>query len=486
MTEKNKQLILIGGGGHCRSCIDVIELENRYSIVGILDKKENIGDTILGYKILGDDSDIYKYAESGCFFLITVGQIKNALLRKKLFERVVKTKGTLAKIVSPRAYVAKSSFIGEGTIVMHDVLINANTCIGNNCIINSKALIEHDCNIMSHCHVSTAAVINGDVEMGEGCFFGSNAVSKQGVSIEDGSFVKANSCFVSHDRKRTAFLTTIFPTNLQFVTDFFMSLSEQSYKKFDVIVLNDGYTDFHLIKERFKNLNIIELAAAGSIAKNRQALLQYSKVNDYDFAIFGDIDDTFSNERIEKSLEGLTRSDIVFNDLTSIKNGVVIDQCIYSHRLKDQELISLDFIKNKNVFGMSNTAVNLKVIPLSLTFFPDELVAVDWFFFTLLLLNGLKAHFIADAITYYRQHDSNTIGISSFSEEKINSILSVKIIHYKNLIAFSDQFNCLLDETLALKENILDKLLLNDLLIDNRNRVKYPLWWELTDFRNET
>ncbi|HQB08035.1 MAG TPA: acetyltransferase, partial [Rectinema sp.] len=38
-----KDIILIGGGGHCRSVIDVIELGNEFRIIGIIDKEENIG-----------------------------------------------------------------------------------------------------------------------------------------------------------------------------------------------------------------------------------------------------------------------------------------------------------------------------------------------------------------------------------------------------------------------------------------------------------
>ena len=34
-----KKIILIGGGGHCKSCIDVIESEKKYTIKGILEKK---------------------------------------------------------------------------------------------------------------------------------------------------------------------------------------------------------------------------------------------------------------------------------------------------------------------------------------------------------------------------------------------------------------------------------------------------------------
>ena len=126
----------------------------------------------------------------------------------------------------------------------------------SNCIINSKALIEHDCNVLSHCHISTSAVLNGDVIVGEGTFFGSNAVSKQGVNIESNSFIKANSCFVANKRKRIAFLTTIFPTELSYVTDFFNSLSKQSFRWFDVIVLNDGYKNFSDIKNKYHYLSL--------------------------------------------------------------------------------------------------------------------------------------------------------------------------------------------------------------------------------------
>ena len=49
------KLILIGGGGHCKSCIDVIEQEDNYEIVGIIDVPEKKGEKIL-------NSDIFSKA----------------------------------------------------------------------------------------------------------------------------------------------------------------------------------------------------------------------------------------------------------------------------------------------------------------------------------------------------------------------------------------------------------------------------------------
>ena len=188
MKEK---IVLIGGGGHCHSVIDVIEQENKYEIIGIVDTKENVGKKVLDYEIIGCDDDLETIFLSCKNALITVGQIKTSDLRIKLFEKLKNIGFNLPIIVSSLAYVSKHSSIEEGTVIMHHALVNANVKIGKNCIINSKALIEHDCIIGNNCHISTASVLNGGVIVKDNTFFGSNATSKQVIEIA--GFIKAGS-----------------------------------------------------------------------------------------------------------------------------------------------------------------------------------------------------------------------------------------------------------------------------------------------------
>ena len=187
------KIILIGGGGHCKSAIDVIEQEARFKIAGIIDKPELLGSKILGYPVIGSDFDLESLAKKYQNALVTVGQIKSALVRIKLYDLAIKAGFLLPSIISPNAYVSKHSTIGDGTIVMHNALVNANASIGDNCIINSKALVEHDCLISSHCHISTNANINGGTIIESGCFIGSNVSTKQFITIKKDSFVKAGS-----------------------------------------------------------------------------------------------------------------------------------------------------------------------------------------------------------------------------------------------------------------------------------------------------
>jgi sugar O-acyltransferase (sialic acid O-acetyltransferase NeuD family) len=188
-----KDIVLIGGGGHCKSVIDVIEQEGRFKIAGIVDKSEFLGSDTLGYSVIGNDSDLGNLANKYQYALITVGQIKSPLLRMKLFELAEKSGFILPSIISPRAYISKYTTVGKGTIIMHDALINADTQIGKNCIINSKVLIEHDCQISNHCHISTSATINGGVMVKTGSFIGSGTTTKESIIIGENSFIRAGS-----------------------------------------------------------------------------------------------------------------------------------------------------------------------------------------------------------------------------------------------------------------------------------------------------
>ena len=188
-----KEIILFGGGGHCKSVIDVIESEGIFRIAGIVDKKEKLGDSVLDYKIIATDADIEKLREEYQYALITVGQIYTSEIREKIYDILKRYCFELPIIKSPHAYISLHSDIGEGSVIMHGAIINAGSRIGKNCIINSKALIEHDAVVEDHCHISTGAIVNGGVHVGKGSFIGSNATTKQYIHIPPNSFIKAGS-----------------------------------------------------------------------------------------------------------------------------------------------------------------------------------------------------------------------------------------------------------------------------------------------------
>lgn len=188
-----KDIILIGGGGHCRSCIEVIEQRQDFNIIGILDSFDKIGLKVLGYPIVGIDDDISDFEDRDVSFLVTIGQIKTNNVRKNMYEKLMVRNLKLATIASPYAIISKFSSVGMGTILMHNVILNSNSSIGENCIINTKALIEHDCKIGNHTHISTGTLVNGGCNIGENVFIGSGSVIGHGVTIGDNIIIGAGS-----------------------------------------------------------------------------------------------------------------------------------------------------------------------------------------------------------------------------------------------------------------------------------------------------
>lgn len=186
----NKDILLIGGGGHCKACIDVIERSGLFRITGIVETEATqLHKKILGYEVIGIDEELSQLVKKYRNCLVTVGQIKTAKVRIRLYETLKSLGANLPVVVSPLAYVSPHAQIGEGTIIMHQALVNAGASVGRNCIINTKALVEHDAFVADHCHIATAAVVNGGVKVAAASFFGSGAVSREYIEIGENSVV---------------------------------------------------------------------------------------------------------------------------------------------------------------------------------------------------------------------------------------------------------------------------------------------------------
>ena len=186
-----KPLILVGGGGHCKSVLEAAESAG-YSILGVLDLPEAEGKEILSTMVIGTDDDIPNYVNKA-EFVITVGFIKNPAKRIKLYNKIKEAGGKLATIIASTAYVSKYAEIDEGTVVLHQAFVNAGAKVGKNVILNTATNIEHDAIIGDHCHISTGTMVNGEAQIGDATFIGSQSVVNQCVKVCNGVVIASGS-----------------------------------------------------------------------------------------------------------------------------------------------------------------------------------------------------------------------------------------------------------------------------------------------------
>ena len=190
MTKK-MNLLIVGAGGHTRSCIDVIHASSRFKIQGLIGSCDQVGQTVLGYQVIGSDNDLALFRSDCEFAFIGIGQIKTASVRLNIFSNLRDLGFSFPTFVSSRAYVSPFASLGAGTIVMPGGIIGPGARVGENCIINSQAFVEHDADVGNHCHISTGARINGGVIIDGGSFIGSGSILREGVKIGKNSLVGA-------------------------------------------------------------------------------------------------------------------------------------------------------------------------------------------------------------------------------------------------------------------------------------------------------
>jgi sugar O-acyltransferase (sialic acid O-acetyltransferase NeuD family) len=186
----NKNILLIGGGGHCKSVLDSILELNEYSEIGIVDKKENIGMSVMGVPVVGCDDDLTTLFEYGYKYgFVTVGSIGNPSLRIKLFNLLSEIGYEIPAVIDGTAKVSKHSIIEQGVFIGKQSIINAGSLIQIGSIINSGSIVEHDCQIGAFSHIAPGVVLGGEVIVGENSHIGSNATVKQQVHIGSNSII---------------------------------------------------------------------------------------------------------------------------------------------------------------------------------------------------------------------------------------------------------------------------------------------------------
>jgi len=193
------KLLLIGGGGHCKSVLDTILSIETYSDVAIIDLKENIGRTVLGVPIIGSDDDLSNLFDTGYkHAFITLGSIGTPRLRKVLYETIREIGFIIPIIIDPSATVSEHVAISEGVFVGKGAIVNAGSTIDACAVVNSGAIIEHDCLVGAFAHVAPGATLCGDVTVGNDTHIGANTVIRQGLTIGSNVLIGIGSDIEDH------------------------------------------------------------------------------------------------------------------------------------------------------------------------------------------------------------------------------------------------------------------------------------------------
>lgn len=167
------KVYLYGASSHGKVIAEILE-QNGDTIQGVFDSNPAIT-ALLDYPSLGD-FDAAKLVRNARL-IITIGN--NDTRRKVALQLNV----PFATAIHPSASISKRSTIGEGSVVMAGVSVNADVRVGEHVILNTNCSVDHDCELGNFVHVSPNVALAGNVKVGEGTHLGIGSCVIQGIII---------------------------------------------------------------------------------------------------------------------------------------------------------------------------------------------------------------------------------------------------------------------------------------------------------------
>ena len=187
-----KRLVILGAGAHARAVADLAETCG-FTVAGFTDITAGRPD------VLGDDDQVPALHRAGKIDGAVVGVGNSALPRRAaLYGRLCDAGIPRPCLVHPRATVAPSARVGDGSVVFAGSVLGNGVEIGEDAVLYSGVLVEHDCRLADHAYLGPGVVLSGAVAIEAGAFLGSGAIVLPGRTIGKDAVVGAGALVV-HD-----------------------------------------------------------------------------------------------------------------------------------------------------------------------------------------------------------------------------------------------------------------------------------------------
>ncbi len=245
---------------------------------------------------------------------------------------------------------------------------------------------------------------------------------------------------------KVVFGTVVYPAAVKFMEDYFASLDSQTYKDFKLLLINDGVPrgDLEKVIEKYNiDVDIISPDGNQTPIQLRVLMIHTAKSHGADVLVAGDIDDTFSENRVEKSVEAFEANP----DAGFVYNSLVLPDKTEIMPPMPATTDSVEDILELNYLGLSTTAIRVQLLS-------DELIeslgecktfVFDWYLYCRLLMAGLKGVLASEAATYYRIYDNNFAGVPTATPENIEKEIHIKKNHFDALSKYDDRYKKLLE-----------------------------------------
>jgi sugar O-acyltransferase (sialic acid O-acetyltransferase NeuD family) len=194
-----KNLLVIGSSGHAGAVLECVELQEQYTVIGLLDSFEPRGVHKHGYVVYGRMEDAVELSEStSCrsFFIAVGDNFARWRIASWLSSTIPGIEFPI--IMHPSALVSKSARVGPGTVATAGAIISVNAVVGQGCIVNVASAVNHDCRMDDFSSISGGVQLGGGAVVGFRSSVGVGATLREKVVVGRDSVVGAGAVVTSN------------------------------------------------------------------------------------------------------------------------------------------------------------------------------------------------------------------------------------------------------------------------------------------------
>lgn len=184
----NREILIIGAGGLAKQIVSFLDEKGKVILFDNVSPK--IDPFWRDNQVIQTESELrFHFLNHDTSFILG---ISGRMERKVIEKHIEGLGGQIRSFISEGAVIsAHDAEVGEGSVILYDVLVEANVKIGRSVVINNAAILSHDVRIGDYSEVAPGAKLLGRVTIGKNVLVGAGAVVLPGVKVGDNVVIGA-------------------------------------------------------------------------------------------------------------------------------------------------------------------------------------------------------------------------------------------------------------------------------------------------------
>jgi sugar O-acyltransferase (sialic acid O-acetyltransferase NeuD family) len=189
-------LVLVGAGGLGREALSAARAINAtapgtaLAVLGFVDDRLDLAGAVIdGAPVLGPLARLTDGSVTGAHAVVCTGRPGNTSSRVVIDQWLAAAGVPFASLVHPTASLAAGTEVGEGSVLLAQVVATAPIAVGRHVVVMPQVVFTHDDVIGDFTTFGAGVRLAGGVTVGSGAYIGAGALVREYVTIGAGALV---------------------------------------------------------------------------------------------------------------------------------------------------------------------------------------------------------------------------------------------------------------------------------------------------------